>query len=415
MKFANNIASKVLIEEKQEENDQNKRVRIEIVNSENINNNEENAISLDEFLYQQEHKFEFDHSDFVENMVKVKEIINKVREEFVRNIENNKEIIETFFNVKTIKVNWENNEESFMHVFVNTTQVKKLEEERLNREYQHMMFASLSHELRTPLNAFSNSLYLIKFTFDEIKSHIDKSNELENSESLYTRIYKFIKIGEVSSCLLMNLVDDILDMSKFEAKTFQLNIDRFKLFDLLKDIDYIFGFQCAEKHLDFKIKCSHSIANKIYRSDQKRIKQVLINLISNSFKFTERGSIKVKISEFERHNDRFLRFEVWDSGVGISQQDIPKLFKMFGMLSKHRNQLNKSGSGLGLSISKRIVESLGGKIKVSSHENEWTKFTFTIKNADENNSIDSESNDIIFQNINSIQEEEKDYQVGNVC
>ena len=176
-----------------------------------------------------------------------------------------------------------------MHVFANITQVKKLEEERANREYQHMMFASLSHELRTPLNAFYNSLYLIKFTVDELKSKTDKWMDLmKNSESLYGKAYKFIKIGEISSCLLMNLVDDILDMSKFDAKTFQLNIDNFKLWDLLKDIDYIFGFQWAEKRLDFKIKCLPLIADKIYRSDQKRIKQVLINLVSNSFKFTEK-------------------------------------------------------------------------------------------------------------------------------
>ena len=133
---------------------------------------------------------------------------------------------------------------SFMHVFINTTEVKKLENEKAKRQFQQVMFASLSHELRTPLNAFSNSLNLIQFTFNEIKKKIDKFPKLNNEvELLYPRINKFIKIGEVSSCLLMNLVDDILDMSKFNAKTFQLNINNFKLADLLKDIDYIFGFQ----------------------------------------------------------------------------------------------------------------------------------------------------------------------------
>ena len=121
------------------------------------------------------------------------------------------------------------------------------------------------------------------------------------------------------------------------------------------------------------------MAERNILSDNKRIKQVLINLISNSFKFTERGRIEIKIGEFKRNGDDFLKFEVSDTGVGISKQDIPRLFKMFGMLSKHRNQLNQSGSGLGLSISKRIVESLGGKIKVKSSEGEWTKFIFSIK------------------------------------
>ena len=177
----------------------------------------------------------------------------------------------------------------------------------------------------------------------------------------------------------MNLVDDILDMSKFNANTFQLNINQFRLGDLLKDIDYIFGFQWAEKHIDFKIDCSTADTESIFRSDSKRIKQVLINLISNSFKFTERGKIKVKVGKYERKKEWYLKFVVSDTGVGISKQDIPKLFKMFGMLSKHRNKMNQSGTGLGLAISKKIVESLRGKIKVSSCENEWTKFTFTIK------------------------------------
>ena len=81
---------------------------------------------------------------------------------------------DSYFNVKSTKVNWNNHKDSYMHVFVNTTQVKKLEKERANREYQQIMFASLSHELRTPLNAFSNSLGLIQFTFNEIKSKFDK-------------------------------------------------------------------------------------------------------------------------------------------------------------------------------------------------------------------------------------------------
>ena len=213
-------------------------------------------------------------------------------------------------------------------------------------------------------------------------------------DPLYLRFCKFIKIGEVSSCLLINLVDDILDMSKFESKTFQLNINQFKLGELLKDIDYIFGFQCAEKRLDFKIECPTSWSSKTYMSDQKRIKQVLINLISNSFKFTEKGRIKVEIKEIKLNEQEFLKFTVSDTGVGISKQDIPKLFKMFGILSKHRNKMNKTGSGLGLSISKRIVESLEGKIKVSSWENMWTKFTFTIKNLINRNIREEESKNL---------------------
>ena len=150
------------------------------------------------------------------------------------------------------------------------------------------------------------------------------------------------------------------------------------------------------------------MAERNILSDNKRIKQVLINLISNSFKFTERGRIEIKIGEFKRNGDNFLKFEVSDTGVGISKEDIPKLFKMFGMLSKHRSQLNQSGSCIGLSISKKIVESLGGKINVRSRENEWTKFTFTIKLSKEESVSEEELiSNSIEENIVVILEESK--------
>ena len=106
-------------------------------------------------------------------MIKVKHSIDHLQNEFVRNIESDEYRDEAYFNVKSIRVSWDNNKESFMHVFVNTTEVKKLENEKAKRQYQHMMFANLSHELRTPLNAFSNSLSLIQLTFNEIKSKYD--------------------------------------------------------------------------------------------------------------------------------------------------------------------------------------------------------------------------------------------------
>ena len=126
--------------------------------------------------------------------------------------------------------------------------------------------------------------------------------------------------------------------------------------------------------------------NKMYWSDQKRVKQVLINLISNFYKITERRGIKIKIKDRKRW---WKIFEIWSKWHRSwnQQRSHPKTLEMFGMLSKYRNKLNQSGSGLGLSISKRIVQSLGGRIKASSNENEWSKFTFTIRNVVETKKI----------------------------
>ena len=135
------------------------------------------------------------------------------------------------------------------------------------------------------------------------------------------------KIGQISSWLLLNLVEDILDMAKFTAKTFQLTIEQFKLETVLSEIEYIFGFQCAEKKLGFKIDWEPSIANIVYNSDVKRLKRVLINLVSNSLKFTETGDIVVKVRKCLVDRQTFIKFNFIDTGVGISKHDIPKLFK----------------------------------------------------------------------------------------
>ena len=135
------------------------------------------------------------------------------------------------------------------------------------------------------------------------------------------------KIGEVSSWLLLNLVEDILDMAKFNSNTFKLNIEPFLLESVLKDMEYIFGFQWAEKRLDFRIFWDRDISQEMYNSDAKRLKQVLINLVSNSLKFTERGSITIKVSKQINQDKTYLKFKVIDTGVGIEKKDISKLFK----------------------------------------------------------------------------------------
>ena len=158
-------------------------------------------ISLENFLNQQEANIQFGEKEIFEKTIKVKNTLDQLQSDFIKSCKQNAcENDDKFFNVKSIKVNWKDNKESFMHVFINTTQVKKLEQERANRQYQQIMFASLSHELRTPINAFSNSLLLAKLTFEEIKSKLEKYPKVANQiELIYPRLQNYIKIGEVSS------------------------------------------------------------------------------------------------------------------------------------------------------------------------------------------------------------------------
>jgi signal transduction histidine kinase len=118
-------------------------------------------------------------------------------------------------------------------------------------------------------------------------------------------------------------------------------------------------------------------------TDPGRIKQVLINLISNAFKFTNNGHIKIAVSsigqiDFEQ-NKTFLKFSVEDTGIGISEEDQSKLFRVFGIILKHRQEFNLRGTGLGLTISQKLVKLLGGKISVESEEAKGTTVTFTVQ------------------------------------
>jgi two-component system, sensor histidine kinase len=282
-----------------------------------------------------------------------------------------------------MKVTWEKNPVSFMHLLVDTTDVRVLEEEKAKVKCQNIMLASVSHEFRTPLNAFDNSLQLIKLKVDEmmtiVKSITTSKNLVTKFDEIRNRINKFIKIGNISSKLLIHLVEDILDLGKFESGTFTLNASEFAVSDIVNDINYIFENQFRERGLIFQIKVKERLKISKFVSDVCRIRQVLINLISNSFKFTQEGSITLMIEQEILSRRIFLKFSVIDTGVGISKKDQSRLFKMFSMLDQHKKKMNQKGTGIGLAISKKIVESLGGEITVESEENECTCFSFTVE------------------------------------
>ena len=124
--------------------------------------------------------------------------------------------------------------------------------------------------------------------YRRIISETDKQNQ------------KYFKIGKVSSTILLSLIEDILDLAKLEVGTFSLNEESFLVRKLLEEIDYIFAFQCSQKKLNFKIEADWDVWNATFISDHRRIKQILMNLISNSFKFTNIGGITLKVRSRQR-------------------------------------------------------------------------------------------------------------------
>ena len=180
---------------------------------------------------------------------------------------------------------------------------------------------------------------------------------------------------------MASLTEDILDFAKIEVDMFNLNEKPFEIGDLIKEIEFIFENQWAQKGLWLRFECDEELRRTIFDSDSDRIRQIFMNLISNSFKFTLQGGITITIDLLIDNisMSRFLKIKVIDTGIGISKADSKGLFQVFGMIHKHRGELNIKGTGLGLTISQKLVKMLGGKIKMESTVGFGTIVTFTIK------------------------------------
>ena len=150
------------------------------------------------------------------------------------------------------------------------------------------MFSSVSHEFRTPLNSFENSLTLLEANCAKIKSGYKDDKHIM---SLMESSAKFIKIGQVSSKILLNLTEDILDFAKMQVGIFALTEAPFTMNEVLEEVEFVFELQCDRKGLDLRFGCPDSLRNQSVVGDAGRIKQVLLNLVGNSFKFTNVGSI----------------------------------------------------------------------------------------------------------------------------
>ncbi|MGE4499251.1 MAG: ATP-binding protein [Hydrogenovibrio sp.] len=240
---------------------------------------------------------------------------------------------------------------------------KALEEEKEKAEASNRaksaFLANMSHELRTPLNA------ILGFSTLMTQSSDIPETEKDN-----------LKIINHSGEHLLQLVNDVLDMSKIEAGHVRLDAEDFDLGELIRNITDMMRIRASEKGLQLLVDQTSKFP-RIIHGDAPKLRQILINLLSNAIKFTNQGGITLRLDTLEDDDcNLVLKFEVEDSGTGIEQKDIERIFMPFEQLA---NATSQKGTGLGLAITRQFVNMMGGDIHVQSKPDEGSIFSFSIQ------------------------------------
>lgn len=252
-----------------------------------------------------------------------------------------------------------NEEENMVLTVHDVTKLKQIEKELKqakekaeNADLSKSAFlANMSHEIRTPLNAITG--------FAEVLASVNTNEEKE----------QYQEIIKMNADLLMQLVNDILDMSKIEAGTLEFIYTKVDINLLISDLQQLFQMRVNDKGGSIKVIAETALPSCIIETDRNRVAQVLSNFINNAIKFTHEGSIRVGYEARETE----LYFYVTDTGTGIPADKVQDVFERFVKLNK-----DKKGTGLGLSIAQTIVHKLDGQIGADSTEGEGSTFWFTI-------------------------------------
>lgn len=227
--------------------------------------------------------------------------------------------------------------------------------ERASRD-KTTFISTISHELRTPLNGIVGLSRILLDT--------DLTSEQE----------KYLKTIHVSAVTLGNIFNDIIDMDKIERRNVKLDIQTVDFTGFLADLENLSGLQAHQKGLRFVMEPTLPLPHKV-TTDGTRLRQILWNLISNAVKFTQQGQVTVRV----RYDaGTTLHFEVEDSGIGIPQEELDKIFAMYYQVKGSNGGKPATGTGIGLAVSRRLAKNMGGDITVASQPGKGSVFTLTV-------------------------------------